>query len=67
MPRKTLGCDLIVIGTHGRRGLSRVLLGSVGGANRPSSPVPVLTLRPHLSSGAGCVGRVAHEANGSAA
>ena len=43
---KTLGCDLIVIGTHGRRGLSRVLLGSVAERIVRLSPVPVLTLRP---------------------
>jgi nucleotide-binding universal stress UspA family protein len=36
--------DLIVIGTHGRRGLSRVLLGSVAEHVVRASPVPVLTI-----------------------
>lgn len=39
-----LGADLIVIGTHGRRGLSRVLLGSVAEKVVRLSPVPVLTV-----------------------
>ena len=40
-----LGADLIVMGTHGRRGLSRALLGSVAEGVVRTSPVPVLTLR----------------------
>ena len=36
--------DLIVMGTHGRRGLSRVLLGSVAERIVRLSPVPVLTV-----------------------
>jgi nucleotide-binding universal stress UspA family protein len=39
------GCDLIVMGTHGRRGLSRALLGSVAEMVVRTSPVPVLTIR----------------------
>jgi nucleotide-binding universal stress UspA family protein len=48
-----MGCDLIVIGTHGRRGLPRALLGSVAERVVRLSPVPVLTLRPppHAASG----------------
>jgi nucleotide-binding universal stress UspA family protein len=38
-------CDLIVLGTHGRTGLSRVLLGSVAEVVTRHSRVPVLTLR----------------------
>ena len=38
------GVDLIVMGTHGRRGLSRVLLGSVAEKVVRLSPVPVLTV-----------------------
>ena len=38
-------CDLIVLGTHGRTGLSRVLLGSVAEGVTRHSRVPVLTLR----------------------
>ena len=37
--------DLIVIGTHGRRGLTRALLGSVAEKVVRTSPVPVLTIR----------------------
>jgi nucleotide-binding universal stress UspA family protein len=37
--------DIIVMGTHGRRGLERVLLGSVAERVVRSSPVPVLTVR----------------------
>jgi nucleotide-binding universal stress UspA family protein len=38
--------DLIVIGTHGRRGISRALLGSVAEKVVRMSSVPVLTVRP---------------------
>jgi nucleotide-binding universal stress UspA family protein len=38
-------CSLIVVGTHGRRNLARVLLGSVAETVVRSSPVPVLTVR----------------------
>lgn len=37
--------DLIVIGTHGRRGLSRLLLGSVAEHILRRAPCPVLTVR----------------------
>ena len=40
-----LKADLIVMGTHGRRGVSRMLLGSVAEKVVRSSPVPVLTIR----------------------
>ena len=36
--------DLIVMGTHARRGLPRYLLGSVAEAVVRSSPIPVLTM-----------------------
>lgn len=39
----TTGADLVVVGTHGRRGLSRVFLGSVAEKVVRHSPVPVLT------------------------
>jgi nucleotide-binding universal stress UspA family protein len=39
------GCDLIVMGTHGRRGLQRLTLGSQAEAVARASPVPVLLVR----------------------
>ena len=39
------GADLIVIGTHGRRGIGRVLLGSGSEQVMRLSPVPVLMIR----------------------
>jgi nucleotide-binding universal stress UspA family protein len=40
-----LNADLIVMGTHGRRGISRALLGSVAEMIVRTSPTPVLTVR----------------------
>lgn len=42
---KEIGADLIVLGTHGRRGVTRVLLGSVAETVVRSAPCPVLTVR----------------------
>jgi nucleotide-binding universal stress UspA family protein len=41
---KTRGADLIVMGTHGRRGLARALIGSVAEKVVRLSPIPVLTV-----------------------
>jgi nucleotide-binding universal stress UspA family protein len=38
-------CDLIVIGTHGRTGLRRLLMGSVAEQILRNAPCPVLTVR----------------------
>ena len=40
-----LHADLIVMGTHGRRGVSRALLGSIAETVVRSAPCPVLTVR----------------------
>ena len=37
--------DLVVIGTHGRQGVARALLGSIAEKIVRLSPVPVLTVR----------------------
>ncbi len=42
---KELGIDLIVMGTHGRRGIKRALLGSVAETVVRSAPCAVLTVR----------------------
>lgn len=41
-------CDLIVIGTHGRTGLGRLLMGSVAEKVVRRAPCPVLTARTTL-------------------
>ena len=43
----TVEAELIVLGTHGRRGLQRFLLGSVAEAIVRRASVPVLTVREH--------------------
>lgn len=52
--------DLIVIGTHGRRGMNRVLLGSVADCVVRLAPCPVLTVRqpPRARAVIGVVERV---------
>ena len=42
---KQEGCSLIVMGSHGRRGLGRLLLGSQTAEVLAHSPVPVLVVR----------------------
>jgi nucleotide-binding universal stress UspA family protein len=42
---KELKVDLVVMGTHGRRGISRALLGSVAEQVVRTAPCPVLTVR----------------------
>lgn len=46
---RTTRCDLIVIGTHGRRGVARAMLGSDAENVMRNSPVPVLLVRAPTS------------------
>jgi nucleotide-binding universal stress UspA family protein len=41
------GADFIVIGTHGRKGLDRILFGSVAEGVVKNSPIPVVTINPY--------------------
>ncbi|MDR2892759.1 MAG: universal stress protein [Deltaproteobacteria bacterium] len=43
------GADLIVMGTHGRVGLDRILFGSVAEKVVKTSNIPVLTVRPDVN------------------
>ena len=45
---KEFGIDLIVMGTHGRRGLDRFLLGSTAEIIFRTANCPVLTVGPHV-------------------
>lgn len=49
MARKS-HCDLVVIGTHGRTGISRLLAGSVAEQVMRYAPCPVLTVRSAMPS-----------------
>lgn len=48
-----LEADLVVVGTHGRRGFSRFLLGSVAEATVRLAPCPVLVVRPKARPASG--------------
>lgn len=51
---KRNGCDLIYMASHGRRGLSRLIAGSVTQRVLAYAPVPVMVFRPQLAAeGAG--------------
>lgn len=41
------GIDLVIIGTHGRKGLDRIVFGSVADRVIKMSPVPVLSINPY--------------------
>jgi nucleotide-binding universal stress UspA family protein len=43
---RELGADLIVMGTHGRHGFKRLILGSVAATLLRTAPCPVLTVHP---------------------
>ncbi|WP_029895989.1 universal stress protein [Desulfohalovibrio reitneri] len=48
---KESGADLIVMGTHGRQGIDRILFGSVAEKVVKSAGCPVLTVRPDFKPG----------------
>jgi nucleotide-binding universal stress UspA family protein len=52
--------DLLVLGTHGRTGLGRLLMGSVAEEIFRIAPVPVLTVGPRMRSSVECI-PVRHE------
>jgi nucleotide-binding universal stress UspA family protein len=45
-----LSADLVLVGTHGRHGVSRLLMGSVAEAVVRWAPCPVLVMRPKTES-----------------
>ncbi len=45
--------DLVVVGTHGRRGMSRLVLGSVAETTVRWAPCPVLVVRPKATPAPG--------------
>ncbi len=46
---KDKGVNLIVMGTHGRKGLDKILFGSVAEGVVKNSPIPVVTINPYRS------------------
>jgi len=44
---KTEGIDLIIMGTHGRKGIERIIFGSVAERVVKKSLIPVLTVNPY--------------------
>jgi nucleotide-binding universal stress UspA family protein len=44
---KGKGINLVVIGTHGRKGMDRIILGSIADKVIKSAPVPVLSVNPY--------------------
>jgi nucleotide-binding universal stress UspA family protein len=49
---RATGCDLIVMGTHGRTGLRRVVMGSVAESVLRTAPCPVMTIKIPLPGSA---------------
>lgn len=50
------GCDLIVLGTHGRRGVDRLLLGSDAEQVARIAAMPVMLVRPRAATKAAATG-----------
>lgn len=47
---REMGIDLVVLGTHGRQGMKRMLMGSVAEEIIRTASCPVLTIREHPES-----------------
>lgn len=45
------GIDMIIMGTHGRKGLDRAFFGSIAERVIKMSPVPVLVVNPYRAAG----------------
>jgi nucleotide-binding universal stress UspA family protein len=56
------GCDLIVMGTHGRTGLRRLLMGSVAEQVLRQASCPVLTVKTPFPESVSAPEALAHEA-----
>ena len=41
------GIDLVIMGTHGRKGMDKIIFGSVADRVVKTAPVPVLVVNPH--------------------
>jgi nucleotide-binding universal stress UspA family protein len=54
---KRCSADLLVLGTHGRTGAQKLLLGSVAEEIFRRATIPVLTIGPHVKKGAHNAGR----------
>jgi nucleotide-binding universal stress UspA family protein len=54
-------CDLIVMGTHGRTGLGRFLMGSVAEGVVRKAACPVLTVKAPFPAGCACAAEKAEE------
>jgi nucleotide-binding universal stress UspA family protein len=39
--------DLVIMGTHGRKGMDKIIFGSVAERVLKTSPVPVMVVNPH--------------------
>jgi len=60
-------CDLIVMGTHGRTGLGRLLMGSVAEQVVPKARCPVLTVKTPMSDSRPSGGHASSETPGNLA
>jgi nucleotide-binding universal stress UspA family protein len=43
--------DLVIMGTHGRKGMEETIFGSVAENVVKKAPVPVLTINPYITKG----------------